>query len=167
MDTGADGPWSDSVSVSICDVDDCFDLGCPAVVSAVDLCSVGVKSAAELRDVWIDGYSGGCPLLLVAERNDCHCDDAWCRRGGSDGGLVLSVIWTLGLSDSPLVGCGLSVLTNHSVVYDGPMSVDSAVYLCCYNEVNGEDGCDGLVYELLRNGGVEGLIVDLVTSVWW
>lgn len=66
-------------------------------------------------------------------------------------------------------GWWLLVSINLVMVYDGFMLYDLVSYNDCYNEVNGEDNCDGYLYNFFSNYGVEGEIDDLViffVCVW-
>lgn len=67
----------------------------------------------------------------------------------------------MGLVDShEYIGCCFAVLTNPAIVYDGPISCDSALHNEKYNDVNGEGNVDGELYNCLRNRGVEGFMID-------
>lgn len=95
------------------------------------------------------------------ERNDAPCGIACDMRWLTSLSLE-SGVWTIGLVDWPVYnGWWFHYLTNHTIVYDGPIPVDSALHNDKYNEVNGEDNCDGSDDNCSRNGGAEGFIDDL------
>lgn len=52
------------------------------------------------------------------------------------------------------------MLANHAVRYDGPIIVDSITHKIKYNEVNGENNCDGINDNYLANPGYEGFSGD-------
>lgn len=57
------------------------------------------------------------------------------------------VFWLIGLLDFyEVIGCWFSVSINFVIVYDGFIFNDLVLYNDKYNEVNGENNCDGESY---------------------
>lgn len=53
------------------------------------------------------------------------------------------------------------------MVYDGFMLCDCVCFNQKYNEVNGEENCDGINNNYSNNYGIEGLEVNFVVIEWW
>lgn len=168
--------------VEICYVDGfCFDLvvvmGCMLefcqdvllfIVIQNCLVFLQVKLIVELWDIVSGGYQVGNFLLLFVEWNDYFCDVVCCFWLYYDLFLGVFVGCFVVFSDVfKCNGCLLSVVINFVIVYDGFMFCDCVCFNYKYNEVNGEENCDGINNNYSNNYGKEGLggFFDLVE--WW
>lgn len=107
-------------------------------------------------------------MLSPVERNDYPCDVVCCPRSYHDPFSGVPVGCPVVLSDAPKCnGCSLSVVTNSAIVYDGPMSCDRARPNYKYNEVNGEENCDGINNNHSNNYGKEGPGGLSDSAEWW